>query len=189
MTNANSGAQEAPAPATVDELMALIEEYGQARAETALFNAKVLPAGAVCGLPGARLGKVRRALATSLAPATGVEARPAGVRSPADYAIEHAEYMAVEAERLLAELSLEGTALTTEELETAILNKCEAVKRLHSAVYEFRKRRDRALLAAQHSASRSGSDPEPVTIQKTIVTFVDRCPRCGTDLPNSEKPS
>ncbi len=77
--------------------------------------------------------------------------RPATERTPQDYAIEHAEYMATTAERLLAEISLEGEALTTEDLETAILNKCESIKRLHSDIYEFRKRRDRALAATKES--------------------------------------
>lgn len=74
-------------------------------------------------------------------------------RTPKDYAIEHAEYMAVEAEQLIDALNDLGEieALREEsdnddgDIEGARGAVNERMLSLLSGIYEFRKRRDRAI--------------------------------------------
>lgn len=77
-------------------------------------------------------------------------------RTPKDYAIEHAEYLAASAERVsdafdqygLALIALEQEDDTTDELLNAVddtrMAVQDALRTLRSHVYEFRKRRVRA---------------------------------------------
>lgn len=77
-------------------------------------------------------------------------------RTPADYAIEHAEFMASTAEALLlavnhlAALTLqheESDDLDEETIYDARCDVSEYARALKNRIYEFRKRRDRALTA------------------------------------------
>ena len=86
-------------------------------------------------------------------------------RTPADFALEHAEYLAKDAERLVEAIGEEFT--TRQRLEedndqdrdsditamnvdhdAAVERMSEAIRGVQSGVYEFRKRRDRAAAAA-----------------------------------------
>jgi hypothetical protein len=98
--------------------------------------------------------------AASPAPTAAPEAPTA--RTPKDYAIEHAEYMAVAAERLIECVEREGDArgawesaeddgekdLRLQTMEAAVQDTAEALRTARSGIYEFRKRKDRALRAA-----------------------------------------
>ena len=73
-------------------------------------------------------------------------------RTPQDYAIEHAEYMAVDGERLIAAINDfskalqevdDGTA-NPSDVDAARETLTEALGAMQSGIYEFRKRRDRA---------------------------------------------
>lgn len=77
-------------------------------------------------------------------------------RSPKDYAIEHAEYMATSADHVLAEFQAYGLALLAvdeggddgegelfENVDAARSDLQESLVGLRHMVYEFRKRRDR----------------------------------------------
>jgi hypothetical protein len=66
-----------------EALMEAVKSYGQARAETALFNAKQWPSGLPIGIPGMRLRHVR-ALASRLAAPASIPDEPMG--EPAYYA-------------------------------------------------------------------------------------------------------
>jgi len=77
-------------------------------------------------------------------------------RSPKDYAIEHAEYMAMAADQVIAEFQAYGLALMAvdeggddgegelfDAIDSARQDLQEALVELRSMVFEFRKRRDR----------------------------------------------
>lgn len=74
-------------------------------------------------------------------------------RTPRDFAIEHAEYMAKDAERMisavndlaLAESEHEDGTANESDVDAARETVSEAQRSLTSGIYEFRKRRDRAL--------------------------------------------
>lgn len=86
-----------------------------------------------------------------------------GERTPKDYAIEHAEYMARKAERLLDAVQEHAAAYLARENDgddpdsdediSSLDDRCnradegvnEAMMHMRSGIYEFRKRRDRAL--------------------------------------------
>lgn len=102
------------------------------------------------------------------APATvPAKADPTG-RTPHDYDIEHAEYMAKAAERFQAAANELDAASGEFHAGNADPRYCraigateaygEAFSALTSAIYEFRKRRDRAILAAQAAI------PQPATV-------------------------
>lgn len=81
-------------------------------------------------------------------------AEPAGERTAKDYAIEHAEYMAQDAERMLSAINAlnaqrdeDGDAFDESALEQAQQSVSEAFGAMRSGIYEFRKRRDRAMQA------------------------------------------
>lgn len=85
------------------------------------------------------------------------EGQPAlSERTPKDYAIEHAEYMAVAAERLSDAVNLLAVAHRDEhddpDIEKAQEAVDESLRAVRDRVYEFRKRRDRATLAAGSQA-------------------------------------
>lgn len=101
---------------------------------------------------------------------------PVGERTTKDYAIEHAEYMAQDAERLLeainhlnAQRDEDGEAFDSDALAHAEEAATEAFRAVRNGIYEFRKRRDRA--AAQPAGAQQpgvatwmplpGSLPEP----------------------------
>ena len=73
-------------------------------------------------------------------------------RTPQDYAIEHAEYMAVDGERLIAAINDFGKALqevddgtaNPSDVDAARETLTEALGALRSGIYEFRKRAARA---------------------------------------------
>jgi len=80
-------------------------------------------------------------------------------RTPTDYALEHAEYLAKAAESLLTRMHVVAAAEqriedddsdgSMVEYEQALEHQGEAMSRLLGRIYEFRKRRDRAQEAAQ----------------------------------------
>jgi hypothetical protein len=82
------------------------------------------------------------------------------LRTPTDYAIEHAEYMAKGADRLIA--AVNDLALAEQEHDEGIANESdvgaagetlsEATRSLNGDIYEFRKRRARALVSAPPQA-------------------------------------
>lgn len=95
---------------------------------------------------------------------------PVGERTPKDYAIEHAEYMAQDAERLLeainhlnAQRDEDGEAFDSDALAHAEEAATEAFGAVRNGIYEFRKRRDRA--AAQPAGAQAA--PE---LTETAVT-------------------
>jgi len=79
-------------------------------------------------------------------------------RTKQDYAVEHAEYMAVGAEHLLTALNAEDAARMVHdeegENEDALSDaedaRSEAMRALRGYIYEFRKRRDRAKAAVPY---------------------------------------
>ena len=89
---------------------------------------------------------------------------PARRRTPQDYAIEHAGYLANAAERLIDAVCVDAqanvdhdeqdTQETAKAVDTAREDAGEYMTALRNRIYEFRKRRDRAALAApaDHSA-------------------------------------
>lgn len=90
----------------------------------------------------------------------GAGAKPE--RTPQDYAIEHAEYMAKKAERLLdainhlnAQRDEGGDAIDSDALTHAEEAVTEAFGAVRNGIYEFRKRRDRA------AAQPAGEYPAP----------------------------
>lgn len=88
-------------------------------------------------------------------------ARDATGRTPIDYAVEHAEYLAVAAEHLIFSMHKvdectdmhdeDDSVLTEHDLEVARERCTEATNSLRSRIHEFRKRRDRAAVASQKS--------------------------------------
>lgn len=90
-------------------------------------------------------------------------AEPAGERTAKDSAIEHAEYMAQDAERLLSAINTlnaqrdeDGTAFDEAELAQAEEAVSEAFRAMRRGIHEFRKRRDRALRAQAAPAAVAG---------------------------------
>ncbi|MDD0981334.1 hypothetical protein [Pseudomonas shahriarae] len=86
-------------------------------------------------------------------------------RSPKDYAIEHAEYMAKSADDVLAQFQAYGLALLAvdeggddgegelfENVDAARSDLQESLLNLRSMVYEFRKRRDRIARRTRETA-------------------------------------
>ena len=59
----------------IEKIMELVEDYGQARAETALFNANAWPAGEPVRIAGPRYREIAAALRQALA-ATPAPAQP-----------------------------------------------------------------------------------------------------------------
>lgn len=91
-------------------------------------------------------------------------------RSPKDYAIEHAEYMAKCAERLSADFNAYGVAIAEAELgddndqglqdavDEAREDLQETLVDLRGYVYEFRKRSARAIAAAQQGKEQGAGE-------------------------------
>lgn len=92
------------------------------------------------------------------------------VRSAQDYAIEHAEYMAVDAERLIdavndlakARQEFEDGTANASDVVAAEDSVSEAQTALRDGIYEFRKRRDRAACEASAGAQKP-NDLNPVS--------------------------
>lgn len=147
---ANPGQPEAPtaAPLNEERIIEIARPFGEAPRWPSSFIdfARAIEA-AVLAHPPARSG-----------------ADPTG-RTPTDYALEHAEYLAQSAELFIAstmalqkaEIALEEAAEPTDDMGTAIEVARESLsdhlRGLESNVYEFRKRRDRAI-------ARSGAGSE-----------------------------
>jgi hypothetical protein len=103
-------------------------------------------------------------------------------RTPQDYAVEHAEYMAVYGERVNA--AVNDLAKAVQEFEDGQANESdvdaaqetlsEAQRALRDAIYEFRKRRDRA------TPSQASAAPEAAREQATAKTV--RWPNGALDL-------
>jgi hypothetical protein len=99
-------------------------------------------------------------------PAPQAEAVQAPERTAKDYAIEHAEYMATDAERLLEAINaLSAAELLQEEADEddgtvadARDDVWSATRSLRSGIYEFRKRRDRARTLASASDAAKQQD-------------------------------
>lgn len=92
-------------------------------------------------------------------------------RTPTDYALEHAEYMATAAERLLDAINAEGALqlrqdvdgdVSDDEFSEANWERGESMSALSNRIYEFRKRRDSAAAA-----------PTVATRQKLTQTHID----------------
>lgn len=91
-------------------------------------------------------------------------------RTPKDYAVEHAEYMAKDAESLLDtinELSDAEEGVVRAEYELS-----EAMGRMREGIYEFRKRRDRALAAAPKPAEKA---QEGQPFQARVLPWLLEC--------------
>lgn len=98
------------------------------------------------------------------APSTGRE--EPSERTPQDYAIEHAEYMANDAERLLeavndlakAEQEFDDGQANQSDVDAARETVTEAQRSLRNGIHEFRKRRERALSTPAVQAVPVGAD-------------------------------
>ena len=98
--------------------------------------------------------------------ATQPPASNAGERTPQDFAIEHAEYMAQAAEYLIAavndlakaEQEVEEGAANDSDVDAARENLSENLGSVRNSIYEFRKRRDRAALATKPQAGDVAQD-------------------------------
>lgn len=99
----------------------------------------------------------------------------ADTRTPQDYAIEHAGYMAEAAKHLMERINEEADArgawedaeddgeveLRAEILDEAVERAGEAMRHMQEAIYEFEKRRDRAVKAGA-SAHMGGGAAHPM---------------------------
>lgn len=112
----------------------------------------------------------------------GAGAKPE--RTPQDYAIEHAEYMAQDAERLLdtinhlnAQRDEDGDAFDSDALARAEEAVTEAFGSVRNGIYEFRKRRDRATAqpaeaqqpGAAYAAPQFPDHPEPMVMDWSAI--------------------
>lgn len=101
----------------------------------------------------------------------------ADTRSPTDYALEHAEYLARGAEQLLS--SINALAMLRDQvdqdsdnvlgdhgdlLSEAETHLSEAAKGLQSDIYEFRKRRDRAQAPAPAALAKGAANPTNLSL-------------------------
>jgi hypothetical protein len=104
-------------------------------------------------------------------------------RTPQDYAIEHAEYMAKGAEHLLAALNVEDALrlrqeesadVDADDMHAAGTTRAEAAMGLRADIYAFRKRRARALLAQQPSGDEALLRQAMETLSASVpVQFTD----------------
>jgi hypothetical protein len=115
-------------------------------------------------------GKVREVfVASKPVQAEAPTASNAGERTPKDYAIEHAEYMATNAVHLIAavndlakaEQERDDGEANPSDVDAARETVTEMLSAMRSSIYEFRKRRDRAALATQQEA-------QPQTAEKLL---------------------
>jgi hypothetical protein len=89
-------------------------------------------------------------------------------RTPVDYVIEHAEYMAVGGEMLLAAINeahevgerYDNEEATEEEVAIVVEVLSEKMKGLLKGIYEFRKRRDRVISLPAEKGTLSGKEQE-----------------------------
>jgi hypothetical protein len=94
-------------------------------------------------------------------------------RTPQDYAIEHAEYMAKAAEAfmeasdvvLLLECKRATSTVDPDAMRMALDLMGEARRKLAMTVYEFRKRRDRAAAPAETVPCRPARPPLPAMFE------------------------
>lgn len=115
----------------------------------------------------------------------GAGAKPE--RTPQDYAIEHAEYMAQDAERLLdtinhlnAQRDEDGDAFDSDALARAEEAVTEAFGSVRNGIYEFRKRRDRA--AAQPAGAQQPGAAHaalPYQWREKVAELADQLEKCG----------
>ncbi len=91
-------------------------------------------------------------------------------RTPQDYALEHAEYMAAGAERLLDAANDYGFAVDVDMTDKAISEASEILTEARAGmrilIYEFRKRRDRALTSA---AQPYDPGPQAATLEEAVA--------------------
>jgi len=111
-------------------------------------------------------------------------AEPAGERTAKDSAIEHAEYMAQAAERLLSAINThnaqrdeDGDAFDEAELAQAEEAVSEAFRAMRSGIHEFRKRRDRAMRAQAAPAA----PDRAMTDTTSAAPILLPCPFCGAN--------
>ena len=96
------------------------------------------------------------------APEAPVDARDATGRSPTDYALEFAEYLAKDAERLLEAMNAEDALrlrreesddVSDDDMRDAGADRVEHIRAVRIGIYEFRKRRDRAAMCGSTKGS------------------------------------
>lgn len=132
-------------------------------------NAGSIPAGAA-GSP-TESGAPRPEAGDRPGPQISGQQFETGARTPQDFAIEHAEYMAVAAEQLIAAdnlLCVEGTSLDVIDQHS------EASRTLENRIYEFRKRADRAKRPAMETSGERMS----CGVHDTIFDSDKGCPGC-----------
>lgn len=156
-----------PREATRVSLAAALSQTMQPQAEPAAGE----QAGAVAELGIARDRTVHRSGCPALRDAVGCTCAAAGAaiaareqegrRTPQDYAIEHAEYMATTAEGLIeavndlakAEQERDDGSANPSDVDAAQETVSEYLGTLRNRIYEFRKRRDRALASPKEAPS------------------------------------
>lgn len=100
-------------------------------------------------------------------------------RTPQDYAIEHAEYMAVSDEFLIAAINDFGKAVqevddgaaNPSDVDAARETLSEGISGLLSGIYEFRKRWDRAFSGATTPAAPFAKDSWQHAVDNQLVAF------------------
>lgn len=166
---AERGAASATQDAFTGDAAKLAEAIAGAAKKAGIYNGQV-------ALTGPHLLMLLDDMAQGYAQASAHSALPSttGSRTPADYAMEHGEYLAAGAEQLLKalaaqqalEMDLEEVGSLSEEQEAALSSAqqatSEATRGLRSDIYEFRKRHQRAIEAAkaaqtEHSSEQSAS--------------------------------
>ena len=108
-------------------------------------------------------------------------------RTPQDYALEHAEYMARAGERLIeavnADAALririaESDDVSVDDEHDVQATVDERLRAMRNSIYEFRKRRDRALSTAEAAAAQ----PSPVAAEPTGWQPMETAPKDGRTL-------
>lgn len=118
-------------------------------------------------------------------------------RSPQDYAIEHAEYMAKDAEALLLALEQEDALrlrraesddVDADEVYDAGVSRAELATGLRSGIFEFRKRRDRAAspegLARPQTEEKPDSGWQPIESAPKMRSVILWADTSTPDFPN-----
>lgn len=97
--------------------------------------------------------------------------KPTNERTATDYALEFAEYLAKDAERLLEAMNAEDALrlrreesddVSDDDMHDAAADRAEQIRAVRNGIYEFRKRRDRAAKARAAEMAQPAA-PEPLT--------------------------
>lgn len=149
-----------------DHLRALLAEQARTTAPIAFVPKRTLDAFAkqpteyLCGTCYSKDAGNEHVPVYAAPPLTHKAEDAPSERTPQDYAIEHAEYMAVSGEFLIAAINDFGKALqevddgtaNPSDVDAARETLSEGISGLLSGIYEFRKRRDRAAIAQERKA-------------------------------------